>query len=134
MPTHNDIYPSGPNKNIKINKFSKELCGKFRPKHFESIVDVVERFVKIINPKRIYFGQKDFQQLLLVEDYIKKNLIKTKVIKCKTIREKTGLAYSSRNMLLTKKEKLTASKVFKFFKKNKSYIFKNNISINKKST
>ena len=71
IPSTKQIYPNGPSKNIKINKFKKELCGRFRPKHFEAIIDVIERFIKIIKPKKIYLGKKDMQQLILVDDYIK---------------------------------------------------------------
>ena len=61
------------NKKIKISKFKKKLCGKFRPGHFEAVVDVIDRFIKIINPEKIYLGEKDFQQLKIIEDFIKKN-------------------------------------------------------------
>ena len=53
LPKTIDLYPSGHNKNIKIDKFSKKLCGKNRPGHFKAVVDVVDRFIKIINPKKI---------------------------------------------------------------------------------
>ena len=70
LPTTKQIYPDGPNKKIKINRFEKKLCGKHRPGHFKSVVDVVDRFIKIINPKRIYFGEKDMQQLKIISDYV----------------------------------------------------------------
>ena len=72
LPKNNQIYPFGPRKNIKINSFGKKLCGKSRPRHFEAIADVVERFIDIIKPMRIYFGTKDLQQLLIIKDYFKK--------------------------------------------------------------
>ena len=104
IPKNKDIYPGGYNKKIKISSFKKKLCGKFRPNHFEAVTDVVDRFIKLINPKRIYFGEKDFQQLLILKDFIKKNHPNCKVVHCKTIRENNGVAYSSRNFLLNKKE------------------------------
>ncbi|MDC0059910.1 pantoate--beta-alanine ligase [Pelagibacteraceae bacterium] len=127
LPKFKDIYPRGINKKIKINSFSKKLCGKFRPRHFEAIVDVIDRFIKIIFPKKIYFGEKDMQQLKIVEDYIKKNHKFTNVVKCKTIREKNGIAYSSRNQLLNEHEKKIASKIYKLIsvKKKRSYKKKN---------
>ena len=54
----------------------------------KAIADVVDRFIKIINPNKIYFGEKDFQQLIIIEDFVKKNHPKCKVVPCKTIREK----------------------------------------------
>ena len=125
LPKHNDIYPVGISKNLKIHSLSKKLCGKFRPKHFNAVVDVVERFIKIINPRKIFFGEKDMQQLKIIEDYVNKNYKKIKVISCKTIREKNGIAYSSRNFLLSKKEKSIASKVYKYLLKNKIKLINN---------
>ena len=131
FPSENEIYPKGPNKKIKISSFKKKLCGKLRPGHFESVVDVIDRFINIIKPKKIYFGEKDMQQLKIVEDFIRKQYIKIKVVSCKTIREKSGIAFSSRNFLLTTKEKVIGSKVFKILIKNKKKIIKNNIFLKK---
>ena len=125
LPKFNEIYPKGYNKNIKISLFKRKLCGKFRPGHFESVVDVIERFIKIIKPKRIYFGNKDMQQLKIVEEFIKRKKFGTKVIGCKTIREKNGIALSSRNLLLTKKEKIIASKIYNLIVNNKKNLINN---------
>ncbi len=124
IPKTKQIYPNGPNKGIKISSFGKKLCGKFRPNHFEAIADVIDRFLKIIKPKRIYMGEKDMQQLKIIEDFVKKNHKSTKVIGCKTIREKNGIAYSSRNFLLNKKQKNIASNIYILLKKNKNKITK----------
>jgi len=131
LPTEKQIYPFGANKNIKIDSFSKKLCGKDRPGHFESVVDVIDRFIKIIKPKRIYFGEKDMQQLKILEHFIKRNHFYTKVIYCKTIREKNGIAFSSRNNLLTANQKTTASEIFKLIKKKKERLINNRLSIKK---
>ena len=131
LPKHKDIYPTGYNKKIKVNKFKEKLCGKFRSNHFEAIADVIDRFIKIINPNKIYFGEKDFQQLKIMEDFIRKHHPNCKVIPCKTIREKNGIAYSSRNYLLNKHQKMIASKVIKFIKSNKKNLIKKRIKIKK---
>jgi len=75
IPKANQIYPKGQNRNIKISPLKKKLCGKFRPGHFEAVVDVIDRFIKIIKPKRIYLGEKDMQQLKIIEHFVKKNHI-----------------------------------------------------------
>ena len=124
LPKENQIYPSGTNKKIIISSFQKQLCGKFRPGHFKAIVDVVDRFIKIINPKKIFFGEKDKQQLEIIRDFVNKNHKKTKVVECKTIREKNGIAYSSRNLLLSKKQKDIASNIYKLLTKNKKILIK----------
>jgi pantoate--beta-alanine ligase len=130
IPSIKQIYPNGSDKNIKINKFKKELCGKFRPNHFEAIVDVVRKFVEIINPKNIYLGKKDLQQLILIDAFFKKNKIKTKVIGCKTIRQTNGVAYSSRNLLLNNNDQKIASKIYKLLKNSKSKILRKEFSFN----
>ena len=109
------MYPKGINKKIRLANLSKRLCGKFRPGHFEAVADVIDRFIKIIKPKKIYFGEKDMQQLILVDNFIKKKYQSTKIVRCKTIREKNGIAYSSRNLLLSVKQKKIASKIYKVF-------------------
>ena len=129
IPTHKQIYPFGPNKKIKINSFGNKLCGKFRPGHFEAIVDVVTKFTNIINPKRIYLGEKDMQQLKIIELFFKKNFKDIKVIGCKTIREKNGIAHSTRNALLSIDQKKIASKVFKFLINKKKKLVKKEISL-----
>ena len=111
LPKSNQIYPHGSNKKIRIHPFSKKLCGKFRPNHFKAVADVVERLVNIIKPDKIYFGKKDIQQLTIIKDYLRKQKIKTKIIGCKTIREKNGIAYSSRNFFLSANNKVVASKI-----------------------
>ena len=129
LPSVNQIYPNGRNKNIKISSFGKKLCGKFRPGHFEAVADVIDRFIKIIKPKNIYFGEKDMQQLKVIEHFVKKNHTNTKVIGCKTIRDKNGVALSSRNFLLSIKEKRIASKIYKFIINNKKKLIKKKLSI-----
>ena len=125
LPQNKQIYPKGNNRNIKINSFRKKLCGRYRPGHFEAVVDVIDRFIKIIRPKKIYFGEKDMQQLKIIDNFVKKNHPKTKVIPCKTIREKNGIAFSSRNYLLSTKEKIIASKIIKLLINKKQNLIKN---------
>ena len=127
IPKFKQIYPNGISKTIKIDPFEKKLCGKFRPGHFKSVADVINRFVKLIHPKKIYFGEKDMQQLKIIEDFIKKNNSKIKVIGCKTIREKNGIACSSRNFLLSYGEKIIASKIYKLLIKKKHSLIKKRI-------
>ena len=129
IPTNDQIYPTGSNKKIKISSFGKKLCGEFRPGHFEAVVDVIERFIKIINPKKIYLGEKDMQQLKIMEHFISKNYNKIKIIGCKTIRERNGIACSSRNFLLSVYEKKIASKIYKILVNKKKHLIKKEISL-----
>jgi pantoate--beta-alanine ligase len=125
LPTYADIYSFKAKRNIYIDKFSKQLCGKFRKGHFAGVLNVVNRFLEIIKPKYIYLGLKDYQQLILIERHIIKNEIKTKVVRCKTIREKNGVACSSRNINLDNEQLIIASNIYK-------YLFNLNKKIKKK--
>ena len=104
LPSYRDIFSFKPKNKIYVDKFSKQLCGKFRNGHFRGVLNVVNRFLEIIDPKYIFLGIKDFQQLILINEHIQKNNIKTKVVKCSTIREKNGVACSTRNFNLNNKE------------------------------
>ncbi len=118
-PSYNDIYKFKTNKKIYLDKFSKKLCGQFRKGHFKGVVDVVNRFLEIIKPKRILLGQKDFQQFYLINKHIKKNKIKTKALICRTIRDRDFIAYSSRLKKLNYYDKVKLIKIVKVLKKYK---------------
>ena len=110
LPKKEHIYNFKRKKKIKLLDKDKILCAKFRKNHFEGVIDVMDRLTNQIKPKKIFMGQKDFQQLYLVRNFIEKRY-KTKIISCKTIRAKNKIALSSRNLLLKKKELKIASLV-----------------------
>ena len=112
LPKKNDIYNSKRKVEIKLNKKNLILCAKFRKGHFEGVIDVMDRFTKVIKPYKIFMGEKDLQQLYLVKKYIQKKY-KCRIIACKTIRNKDKLALSSRNSLLSKLELKKAGKFTK---------------------
>jgi pantoate--beta-alanine ligase len=125
LPTYTDLYTFKTKNKIHVNKFSKKLCGKFRKGHFKGVLNVVNRLIEITNPKYIFLGIKDFQQLILIDSHIKRNKIKTKVIECKTIREENGVACSTRNLNLNNKELTIASNIYKYFFNLKKKLKKN---------
>ena len=124
LPTIKQIYLKK-NDKIKLNKSQNILCAKFRKGHFEGVLDVLNRFVELISPQKIFMGEKDFQQFFLVKNYIE-NKYDTKVYVCKTIRAKNKLALSSRNSLLNKKNFIKSGLIAK-----KLLSFKNEIKKNK---
>ncbi len=119
IPDKKEIFSFKPKNKIYLDNFSKKLCGSFRKGHFDGVLNIVNRFLEIINPKRILLGDKDYQQLYLVKRHIAKRKIKTIVVKCKTIREKNGLACSTRNNLLNRKQTKIGSKIYHYLKKLK---------------
>merc|ERR1711991_273247 len=105
-----------PRHKVFLDKFSKKLCGRFRRGHFEGVLNVVNRFIEIIKPKYIYLGKKDYQQLYLIRKHIEKRKIKSKIIECKTIRENNGIACSTRNFDLNKKQMKIASNIINYLR------------------
>ena len=136
IPKSKDVFNKAEQKDIKLTKKDKILCARYRKGHFEGVLKVMDRLTNLIKPKKIFMGEKDYQQLYLVKKFIEKRY-KSKIIACKTIRDKNNLALSSRNLLLTKKQKLLAGKLTKklielryFIKKDKS--IKSLIKVKKK--
>ena len=134
IPKFMDVYQNKKKSEIKIAKKYKILCAKYRKGHFEGVLDVMNRLTKLIKPKKIFMGKKDFQQLFLVKNFIEKNF-NTKVVGCKTIRNKNKLALSSRNILLKQNGLNDVEKISKnFFNlKNKIKYTKNINQFLKKS-
>ncbi|MFL2894994.1 MAG: pantoate--beta-alanine ligase [Candidatus Pelagibacter sp.] len=110
LPNKKSIYYLKRKNKIKLNKKDKILCAKFRKGHFEGVIDVMDRLTNIIKPNKIFMGEKDFQQLYLVKNFIEKKY-KSKIISHKIIRNNNKLALSSRNLLLKKNELTRAEKL-----------------------
>jgi pantoate--beta-alanine ligase len=104
LPSVKEMYPEGfANKNsVDFGFLAQTLEGEHRPGHFDGMAQVVERLLRIVKPHELYMGQKDFQQQLIVAELIKRRKLKVKLITCETVREKDGLAMSSRNVRLDK--------------------------------
>ena len=111
LPKFKDIYKDKKKSKITLLKKDKILCAEFRKGHFEGVLDVMNKLTKIINPQKIFMGEKDFQQLYLVKKQLER-IYKTKVISCKTIRNRNNVALSSRNLLLNKSNLILASKIY----------------------
>ena len=102
-PVTSEIYQKPKNKKIQLIKKDKIMCSLFRPGHFEGVLAVINQFLKRFKPKKIFLGEKDYQQLFLIKKLIKRKF-NVKVIQCKNIRDKNNVALSSRNILLSKKD------------------------------
>jgi pantoate--beta-alanine ligase len=94
--------------------YSNFLCGKKRPGHFDGVITIVNRFFELIKPEYCFFGQKDFQQQLIVHNHLKENKLSTKLVIGETVRDANGLALSSRNNYLTQSEQKDASIIYKY--------------------
>ena len=125
LPSINQIYKSKNFPKIILKKSQKILCAKFRKGHFEGVLDVLSRFIKLISPKMMFMGEKDYQQFFLVRNYISKKY-DTIVYPCKTIRSANGVAISSRNKLLRKKDLKKSGLISRKLMKLKRSIYKKN--------
>jgi len=113
-PGEEEMYPKGETVSIDIDfgHLDKILEGKFRPGHFKGVAIVVKKFLKIIEPHKAYFGKKDYQQLLVISEMVKKCNLHVGIVPCLTVREPDGLAMSSRNMRLTAGEREIAPLIY----------------------
>ena len=114
LPDENDIYPTGLNTKIEFDPgpAAKTMEGKFRPGHFEGMAEVVYRLLSIVEPHRLYMGQKDFQQLTIVRKMITDLHLPVILEMCPTIREPNGLAMSSRNTRLSPQARNDAAIIY----------------------
>ena len=112
-PTIEEIYPdeNAKKSTYHFGKIVEIMEGKFRPGHFDGVANVVSRLFKIIRPDNAYFGQKDFQQYILIKTLVNKYLkdLNIAIHRCPIIREKDGLAMSSRNVLLSSGQRKSAA-------------------------
>ena len=109
-------------KNLKapLNNF---LCGKSRPGHFDGVLTIVNRFIEVIKPEFCIFGQKDFQQQLIIKEHLKKINSNTRLLTHPIVRDKNGLALSSRNGFLSKPRREEAAKIYSYLKEISEHIF-----------
>lgn len=113
-PTVEAIYPKDLHiPTFDFGKVDKVMEGKFRPGHFDGVVEVVYRLLGIVQPDRLYMGQKDFQQFTLIQHMLQQMESMTKLVVCPIIREKDGLALSSRNVRLTPENRKNAPNIAK---------------------
>jgi pantoate--beta-alanine ligase len=106
---------------IKAPDKANFLCGANRPGHFDGVLTIVNKLFDLMRPSDAVFGLKDYQQYLLIKDYVDSRNLPINVVGSKTIRDKNGLAMSSRNNLLTSNELIKASEIYKsllFIKNN----------------
>jgi len=105
LPSKEEIYPHGTASDYKVGAIGQILCGAFRPTHFDGVAQVVKRFFEIVKPDLAVFGEKDFQQLLIIKTLVSNLSLNLKIESIPTQREDDGLAMSTRNQYLTDLER-----------------------------
>ena len=113
LPAVDELYPDGTKslEQYPIGYLETILEGEFRPGHFQGVCQVMHRLLKVVQPNKLFMGQKDFQQSLVVQQLLRITGYPTELIVCATMRERNGLAMSSRNMRLSDTEREHASKI-----------------------
>ena len=96
FPQIEELYPEGIKRKKTILKYRDILCDKFRPGHFDGVTTVVKSLFDIVTPDAVFFGEKDFQQLKIIKELIKKNNLPIQLIDCPSVRSKNGMSLSSR--------------------------------------
>ncbi len=113
LPDDSLMYPKGFSAFVEVGSLSARLCGAYRPGHFRGVATVVTKLFNIVSPVRAYFGQKDFQQTMVIKRLARELNIAVDVIICPTRREADGLAMSSRNAYLGAEERKAASVIYR---------------------
>ena len=108
LPEIQEIYPEDVIKQNIVNNFRGILCDKYRPGHFDGVTTVVDIFFSIIKPNASYFGEKDFQQIKIIQELVKIKNHNIKIVSCPSIRDDSGMSLSSRNSKFTNDQ----SKIF----------------------
>lgn len=107
------MYPPGFSTYVGVEGLSDILCGGMRPGHFRGVATVVAKLLNIASPTRAYFGQKDFQQTVVIRKMVKDLDFGVEIIVCPTVREHDGLAMSSRNLYLDAKQRKAATVLYR---------------------
>lgn len=112
LPSKQDLYPDNYRYRVTETELSTEMEGVYRPRHFDGVLTVVIKLLSIISAERTYFGEKDWQQLTLVQGLVEAFFLPTTIVACPTIRETDGLAFSSRNRLLPVEDRTRAARFY----------------------
>jgi pantoate--beta-alanine ligase len=108
MPTVEEMYPDGFQSTVAVEEITRYLCGRSRPGHFTGVTTVVIKLFNITKPHLAVFGEKDYQQLIVIKRMVKDLNMDIEIIGAQTVREKDGLATSSRNTYLSPEERSSA--------------------------
>lgn len=122
FPTNEIIYPEGYKTHVKVEDLSSVLCGETRPTHFRGVTTVVAKLFNIFMPNTAYFGEKDFQQIVIIKRMTEDLNMKVKIKGIPIVREEDGLAMSSRNIYLNQIERKDALLLNKALQKVKSIV------------
>jgi len=120
-PEVNEMYPEPDTRIFNFGKLEQVMEGVFRSGHFNGVAQIVSKLFDMVQPDKAYFGEKDFQQLAIIREMTKQLQLKTIIVPCPIVREKDGLAMSSRNTRLNALERESAGKIPEVLFKSRSF-------------
>ena len=112
-PSEAEMYPEKDNSVFDFGYLDTIMEGKHRPGHFNGVAQIVNKLLSLVMPDKAYFGEKDYQQLIIIKDIVRQMQLPVEIVPCSIVRETSGLALSSRNKLLTPKQKDSAKEIYK---------------------
>jgi len=113
IPNAKEMYPFESGISITVGDLSTKLCGESRPGHFDGVLKVITKLFHLVQPTKAYFGQKDAQQLAIIETFVVAYNFTVEIVRVQTVRETDGLAKSSRNVFLSEQERVEAIHLYK---------------------
>jgi len=113
MPSVEEMYPETDTRTFDFGSIDKVMEGAKRPGHFNGVAQVVSKLFAMVQPDRAYFGEKDFQQVAVINAMVKQLGFKVEIVRCPIVRDTDGLALSSRNMLLNPTQRASAPNIYK---------------------
>ncbi len=120
-PEISEMYPEPDTRIFNFGSLEQVMEGAFRPGHFNGVAQIVSKLFDIVQPDKAYFGEKDFQQLAIIREMTKQLQLSTIIVPCPIVREKDGLAMSSRNTRLNAAERKSAAKISETLFKSRSF-------------
>ncbi|MCX6236166.1 MAG: pantoate--beta-alanine ligase [Bacteroidia bacterium] len=131
-PSVGEVYPVPDTRKFEFGALETVMEGKFRPGHFNGVAQVVSRLLEIVLPDKAFFGRKDFQQMAVINELVRQLNLPVEIIPCDIVREKDGLAMSSRNKLLLPEYRKCAPLIYQTLKEAKEFAMKKKVAEVKK--